>query len=791
MHGAPGPGAQTPMLRPQMGMIGLICYVAGWHTLSTCGKAKRMSGKGWTAALDPAKQAEALKAAEAMRIELESMAAEIQDLVLAQPPKELLGYLWSQYSLGTLRHYQKSGQGSAPDAELIKVMQAVLEYVHAVWSTHIGEYPGGSVDSQKADRLIELCSELINKALVQAMASSFASTNGAFGPASQDIEVQAKQTWILVRGNRHQVLEEEFFRFVLAPHEAALQAAYGIGSTEIASGIQSIADSFRGGYGKAIEALGARFDRYQELTEREGLSAEAAMEKLNKADGSFGLSMGDVYRDMFLGGIGNVSRYTQLPEPLLRDLAYDLGGEGKFFAPGDYVGTPFRALPARVKPLIKLDDGYYATDGQFVRDSAYRAIQWGLLGRLPSYRQGWTDTQKTLVEGAVPAILSDQLRGAQLFQEVYFKDASTGQWVETDLVGVVDDTLFVVEAKAGVMAMHSPATNFDVHVRTIQNLVVSAYGQCRRFLEYLASAPEVAIFALRSGKHVEIARLRKGSFRTLLPIGLTVESFTPFSAMCKELPQVQAILGAHPFISIAVDDLFVLKRFLPTTGMLFHYLEVRQAVAGLPRARMFDETDHLGAYIRKNRFDLDMKEQLTKHDVVAWDSFSHDVDRHFEREDWQSAPVPAQPFPAAFLRILDALDRSRPPGWLEIDSALRDFGEEGRNNVAKQLQALEETLALVPVRRFAFGEDVPLQIWLSRDLARPTHAEMQRHAEIICLVFRRPRALVLVLDYGGNSSIRGARCLSVPTPPIIRTDYAALEAEAVKERSRIQALSEK
>ncbi|WP_428663065.1 hypothetical protein [Reyranella sp.] len=664
-------------------------------------------------------------------------------------------------------------------------MQAVLEYVHAIWTTHAGPYPSGSVDTTKANHLIELCDELITKSMLQAMASSLASTEAAFGSASKDVEVQAKHTWILIRGHRYQVLEEEFFRFALSPHEAALKTAYGIGASEIATGIQSIADSFRIGYGRAVEVFGRQFERYQDFIEDERLEPGAAIARLGSENPSFADTMAAAWDDMIQGGICNLSRHTALPEPLLRDLAYDLGGEAKFFAPGEFVGTPYRALPARVKPLVKLDDGYYATDGQFVRDTAYRAIQWGLLSRVPSYRQSWTQNQKTQVENAFPEVLSSQLRDAQLFREVYFKDASTGQWVETDLVGVVDDTLFVVEAKAGVMAMHSPATSFDVHVRTIRNLVVSAYEQCRRFLEYLASAPEVPLFALRSGKHVEVARLRKASFRKLLPLGLTIESFSPFSAMCKELPQIQPILGMHPFISLSVDDIFVLKRLLPTTGILFHYLEVRQAVAGLPLARMFDEMDHLGAYIQKNRFDQDMRQQLASHIMVMWDSFSHTIDRHFEREDWHNAPIPAQPFPANFLKLLDALDLSRPPGWLRIDSALRDFGDEGRKNVARQLRALEETLPQTGMRRFSVGEGTPLQIWLSRELARPTAAEIKRQGEIVSLAFQSPETMVVVLDYDTDGNIRGTRCSLVPSPPIVRADYAELQAEAGRQKSRV------
>jgi hypothetical protein len=218
-------------------------------------------------------------------------------------------------------------------------------------------------------------------------------------------------------------------------------------------------------------------------------------------------------------------------------------------------------------------------------------------------------------------VLSTQLRDAKLFEEVYFKGETKGEWPETDLVGVVDDTLFVLEAKAGVMAMHSPATNFDRHVRTIRELVVKAYRQCKRFIEYLASADQVPIYRLKDGQYEEVTKLRLRDFRRILPIGLTVEAFTPFSAMCKNLPEVTPILGAHPFISMSVDNLLILKRFLPTTGELFHYLEVRQAVAGMPKAMMFDEIDHLGTYVARNRFDQDMREQLEEADGVTWDHF--------------------------------------------------------------------------------------------------------------------------------------------------------------------------
>ena len=294
-----------------------------------------------------------------------------------------------------------------------------------------------------------------------------------------------------------------------------------------------------------------RHEQTEERAKARSISIKEAIEQLKSEDAEFSKDMENAWTDLFHGGFCNVSKQSKLPSVLLQDMGYEPAGEQKFFEPGPFAGTPLRTLPARIRPLVHLGEDYYATDGQFVRDSAYRAIQRGLIARDSSYRETWNTRQKQLTEKAFPTLLAEQLTGATVLHEVYFKDAD-GQWVETDTVGWLSDNLFIAEAKAGVMAMHSPETDFARHIRAVQDLVVKAYRQCRRFLEYLASAPEVPIFQLIGGQHQEVAKLRLEDFRKIFPIGLTMEAFTPFSAMCKRLAEVQPLLGKHHFISMSV-----------------------------------------------------------------------------------------------------------------------------------------------------------------------------------------------------------------------------------------------
>lgn len=247
----------------------------------------------------------------------------------------------------------------------------------------------------------------------------------------------------------------------------------------------------------------------------------------------------------------------------------------------------------------------------FHRDAGYRALLYNLLRRKPDYKKTFENRQKTMSEAAFPDILSAQLPGATVFQEVYYKDPVNKQWSENDTLILVDDVLFLVEAKAGAAAtIASPALDFGRHAQSVQDLVIKAYKQCERFFNYLNSADEVPLYQLVDGKYEECGRVRRSNYRVMVPIGLTVESFSPFSAYCKELPQIEPLLGKHAFVSLSIDDLFVLQRFLPTPGEFSHYMEVRQAVAGMRQAHLFDEFDHLGAYLKKNRFDQDIADQL-------------------------------------------------------------------------------------------------------------------------------------------------------------------------------------
>lgn len=731
------------------------------------------------------------EAAASLMKDMEAIAARMRQLIVGMPPHDLLGYIYAQHMMKATseQDVKKEGREAQGPDDLINQNQFLLEYIHAVLATDLA--PDKMEFSEvKCAELFELSSKLREQAVFYAMASSADKKDGAFGPSTADIEFRAKSSWVLLRGNRYQVLEGEFYRYVLAPHGEALREIYGVGSTEVAAGFQAMADAARTGHAFAIEEMMNQFQAAHAFAAARGKALEEVMEDWVAENKDQSKAAGQAMEDMLRGGVANVSRHTNLPQELLADLAYERGEDKEFFAVGEHSGTPYRTLPVRKKPLIRLGSDYFAVDPCFTRDAGYRALLFNLLQRNPAYKAEFNERQKLMSEAAFADILSAQLPGAKVLQEVYYKDPVSKQWSENDTLILIDDVLYLVEAKAGAAAtIASPASDFGRHAQSVQDLVIKAYKQCERFFNYLNTADEVPLFHLIDGKYLECARVRRADYRVMLPIGLTVESFSPLSAFCKELPEIVPLLGRHAFISLSIDDLFVLRRFLPTPGEFAHYMEVRQAVAGLRRAHLFDELDHLGAYLKKNRVDIELSEQLKNGaDFVVWDGMSFDVDRSFEGENWESDPRPTQEHPEEILKLLGALDATRKAGWLLVESYLRNLGGEGRSEFAAMLVELRKSLKQHDNRYFISSQETetPFFLWLHKSGGIIDWQKVNDKASSAALMTPAETMTGLMIEATAGGNYKAAYTFAVTRPADLTEANAHIfdDAERMKQRAK-------
>lgn len=476
--------------------------------------------------------------------DLKTLALRLRQLITTQPPKDLLGYIYAGLLLGGIaRSDEDAPSKTAKSLAKLNVDEAqfLLEYVHAVLATTPLQ-DDTALDEAICAEIILVAAELRMASMIATMLIASKTSEIEYGPGTKDLMFHALTTWVLIRGGRYQVLEEEFFSFALEPHNDALLHTYGVGANEVAIGIQALANSIRMGHDKAARAIESSMNNAQQFVQSRGQSMEEGMKQWRAERAAEADSASAAFVDLFQGGICNARHHTKLPDILLDDLSYELAEETEFYAPGDYSGTPFRTLPARKKPLIKLDGAHYLTDPSFARDAAYRAILYNLLVRDPGYSEKFKLNQKEWSESSFVKIFGRQLKGAKILNEVYYR--RNGKWFENDTLVMLDGVLAVIEAKSGAAAtIASPAESFERHARAVRDLVVKAYDQCQRFIEYLASADEVPIYEFKDGRYDEVARIRLADYWLVLPIGLTVESYSPFSTGSKQLTGISPILA--------------------------------------------------------------------------------------------------------------------------------------------------------------------------------------------------------------------------------------------------------
>ncbi len=720
--------------------------------------------------------------------ELRENCHELRKLINSQRPTHLIGYLWSMVLLSLMSKSKEEDDSLPPvtgdESEIIIAM----EYVHAVISTDgiHDSYPD-KLDSRVGDLVIERSKRILSICFQIQMISGLAEDNENYIESLAGLKFRIFTSWVAIRGKRFQCTEEEFFKLTLSPHTTILQEKFGVSSDQIAAEIQRFADNTRFGMADATESL-------TELLRPHGLTPSSLASSggidLNIFSPSDQGKFQNAIADMFYGEVFNISSKTDLDARFLSAVCTAPGSVKDFFDDSPHSGTPYQTLPCKIKPLTKIGDDYYCTDPNHFRDTMYRAVQRALIECDNNYRKEWNDKQKSMSEHAFVDLMSEFIHDSEIYFDAYYK--VDGRWCETDCVIICDDVLITLEVKAGSEALRSPAANLKQHTRKVDQLIGRAYEQARRFIEDADTSHNggVRIFQKEEGGNFrEKTQIKFSKFRKVYPIGLTVESFTPFSATFNERQDVTAISDQHDFISMSIDDLIAIKHVLRSCGELMHYFDVRQQMSSIREAFLFDEMDHLGAYVSNNRIDQTAKERLQNDQLngIWFDGFDLDVlGPYFSDPDWPNVIPPSQPYPEHLSQLLSALDEERHPGWLEGDNCIRDMGSEGREQFEALYKRTAHSLRHKGQTYFLTGGGVSNFYALSRSDGIDRSLSARRQAEVATIALGGQKVVLfeLILDPGLN--ITHARSTSINPPSALRNDYGQILRGAEEMRAKMQ-----
>lgn len=471
----------------------------------------------------------------------------------------------------------------------------------------------------------------------------------------------------LVRGQRYQVYEFEYFEKLLTAHNDIFLSLYGITANDVVAGMKKLQFALSQGKFEVLNDLGRLFDSIDE-------------ENMDFTSPSF-VEIGHNFAEKVLGTkLRDVIEVTGWSESFVDSLSYGFNEDTFFFAHPEFSGWPIIDLPIQKRPFIKIDNKYYCFDYYTFVDNFYRVIQKNIQRLNPEYK--WADKQKEASEKMVADIFAQMLPGCTIYTDNYYpQNGSLKNPAENDIIIVYNDVMLIVEVKAGSFVYTPPFTDFENHIKSYKNLIEKADHQCKRTFDYLISVNNPSLY--NEDKSYK-ASIDMSKIRDTYMLSVTIDNINDFAARAEKLSFLKLKCNA---ISISVDDLMVYRDYFNSPLLFLHFLKQRRQATQVPKLAPNDELDHLGLYIKHNcyymQFD-DTPENTSLHLV----GFREDLDKYFSAL-YHPRLKPEKPqlkLPDFYKTILEYLTHSSIDNKVEISNYLLDFDTSAKEDLCEKLK---------------------------------------------------------------------------------------------------------
>lgn len=361
--------------------------------------------------------------------------------------------------------------------------------------------------------------------------------------------------------------------------------------------------------------------------------------------------------------------------------------------------TPAPTHPLMRKPFIKHKEGYICP----VINNAYWALR-------PAIEDFWNPHSKTTIvdddsiwqkylksranylEKAAIKNLSDALRYSTAYQNLKYEIYDeAGSKIETELDGllILDNALFLVEAKSGSLSSPTRRGAPQGMKEDLKKLVEEAYSQALRASNYITNNDEPT-FQLTDGTHVVIDKSNLDEI-FLITVSLDdLDIFITNTYMLKEFGFLQG--GQYPWI-VTLANLRVISELTEFSSQFVHYIKRRLHLNELGWVSAHDELDWFGHYLREGLFFDNLKEDPEERFNYNLPSYSWIFDDYYYFITGQrKTPVdkPSQAMPLVMRQILNELDTIHKIGYLKVACCLIDMSSQSREELCNAILELHK-----------------------------------------------------------------------------------------------------
>ncbi len=522
----------------------------------------------------------------------------------------------------------------------------------------------------------------------------------------EQLQVIMRLNRLHVRGDAYHVHTRQTFSEIAPPHDKFLRARCGFSSQEFLSAIDEAEQSM---LAASNEHMTAMFAKYEELETRYGNKQPTEGPELEAYHATL-RAWGEAFE-----GIGGKHLFEVKPRhatdtAVFRQLAMAPGDNADFLTKAPkWPGWPLNPTRVADRPLVEHEGKFYLFHPQILARNILSLLERVIM---EADQGDWRDSFLVLrdehAEARSLALISVTLPSSRAYSNLYYwvEEAGERKWVEADAIVVYDDTLLIVEVKAGTLAAAAQRGAIKSLRSSVEETIDKAYLQALRTRNYVRSAPEV-IFYDRDQR--EVIRVRQSQFERMFLVGVVSD---PYSNLATQLPLLRKfgfLVGTEwPWI-VTLNDLRAITELCPHPTMFLFYILRRVAANRYPQLHASDELELFGHFIRRGLY-FENDAEFKRASMYVVNTMSADIDSYYRARELgdKNATRPDFKTPEVLYRFIRRMETLRPPHFASAALLLLQFGSETRDQISRDLPGVELYFQKNRVARWMmFRSDVP------------------------------------------------------------------------------------
>lgn len=358
------------------------------------------------------------------------------------------------------------------------------------------------------------------------------------------------------------------------------------------------------------------------------------------------------------------------------------------FEPGELAGQKiehmFLSNPVWSRPGIYLGGEYMFVTPQAIF-SHINEIMWNV-ATSAKIEADLSDRRATYLEDKTESVIQSVLPTARIAKNVKWMDGV--QQFETDILAVVDNTVFLAEAKSHRLTPQGLRGAPDRLKRHLNDMVIAPSVQSERLAGHIVAARggDAASLVITQSLGLDAEKIDQ-----IIRISLTLDDLSILSSSEEEMAKLGLIPANHNLApTMHIADLCCIGDILDEEIPFLHYLSERFHFQ--KHFELFgDELDFLGVHLSTG-FNLGRQRADFRHLMVS--GMSDVIDRYYNARDAGIAlQKPAPTIHRCYKEIIDKLARTKPDGWTTIGiSILSSASPEEQPNVERGLKRLRQSV---------------------------------------------------------------------------------------------------